>query len=508
LRRGLSVALVAAVWIVAPLNLTGLRGQQGLGASAASKVDARVLAETANGGSTDFILVLAEQADLSGAAALPTKQAKGHYVYRALRDMAARTQAPLLKQLDGLGASYHAYYVANLIAVRGDGAAVSALAASPLVARVEADTPEALALPPPQAGPPPGVASPATLEWNIARINADDVWAKGYTGQGVVIADQDTGFQWDHPALKNQYLGWNGVSADHNFHWWDAIHSDISGDSGNPCGFSSPVPCPDQDHGTHTLGIALGDDGAGNQIGVAPGARWIGCRNMDSGVGRPTTYIECFQFFLAPWDLSGNNANPALAPDVISNSWTCPASELCTGDSLLLTVENVRAAGITVAVAAGNAGPGCSTISSEPSFFDAATGVGATDYFDDIASFSSRGPITVDGSQRLKPDLSAPGATIRSSIPSSGYGYLSGTSMATPHVAGAVALMLSARPELSGDVDTIEARLFNGAKHITTSEICGGLPGTSIPNNSFGWGLLDAYAAAIDDLYYFPIMHN
>jgi serine protease AprX len=507
----LSVALVAAAWIVAPLNLTGLRTLSGLRASpataAANKIDSRVLAATANGGSTDFILVLAEQADLSGAARLPTKQAKGQFVYQALRDTAARTQAPLLKQLDGLGASYHAYYVANVIAVRGDGAAVSALAASPLVARIEADAPEALALPPPQAEPPTGMASPATLEWNIARVNADDVWAKGYTGQGVVIADQDTGFQWDHPALKNQYLGWDGSTADHNFHWWDAIHSDINGDSTNPCGFSSPVPCPDQDHGTHTLGIALGDDGAGNQIGVAPGARWIGCRNMDSGVGRPTTYIECFQFFLAPWDLNGLNADPSLAPDVITNSWTCPASELCTGDSLLLTVENVRAAGIMVVVAAGNAGPGCSTIGSEPSFFDAATSVGATDFFDNIASFSSRGPITADGSQRIKPDLSAPGETIRSSIPGGGYGYLSGTSMATPHVAGAVALMLSARPELSGDVGAIEARLFNGAKHTTTSENCG-VPGTSIPNNTFGWGLLDAYVAAIDDLYYFPIMHN
>jgi subtilisin family serine protease len=467
-----------------------------------------VLADTAGGGRADFILVLAEQADLGAARALRTRQARGWYVYQTLRETAERTQAPLLKQLDALGLPHRSYYVANLIAVQGDRAAVSALAAHPLVARIEADAPLPAALPAPEPSGPAQALGSASVEWNVARINADDVWAQGYTGQGVVIADQDTGFQWDHPALVNQYRGWDGGSADHNFNWWDAIHADINGDGTNPCGFSSAEPCDDGSHGTHTLGTAVGDDGAGNQIGVAPGAKWIGCRNMDSGVGRPTTYIECFQFFLAPWDLNEQNADPGLAPAVINNSWYCPASELCTGTSLLTTVENVRAAGIVVAVAAGNFGPGCGTASHEPGFFDAATTVGATNAEDLIASFSSRGPATADGSNRLKPDISAPGVQVRSSIPTDGYGFSDGTSMATPHLTGAVALLLSARPKLGGDVTGIEQRFFLTANHLTSAQDCGGVPGAQSPNNTFGWGLLDAYAAAFNELYYMPIMHK
>ena len=149
--------------------------------------------------------------------------------------------------------------------------------------------------------------------------------APGYTGQGAVIAGQDTGYQWDHPALKDQYRGWNGSAADHNYNWHDAIHA-----TGSSCGADSPCPCDDNDHGTHTMGTMVGDDGGANQIGMAPGARWIGCRNMNAGVGTPTTYIECFEWFIAPTDLAGQNPNPAMAPDVINNSWGCPESEGCS----------------------------------------------------------------------------------------------------------------------------------------------------------------------------------
>ncbi len=112
---------------------------------------------------------------------------------------------------------------------------------------------------------------------------------------------------------------------------------------------------------------------------MAPGAKWIGCRNMDVGVGTPARYIECMEFFLAPYPVSGTPAqgNPSLAPDVTSNSWGCPASEGCSTSSLQAAVEAQRAAGITMVVAAGNSGSSCSTVSDPPSFHEASYTVGA-----------------------------------------------------------------------------------------------------------------------------------
>src|SRR5207253_5916476 len=137
----------------------------------------------------------------------------------------------------------------------------------------------------------------------------------------------------------------------------DAIHS-----GGGSCGPNSLFPCDDYGHGTHTTGTTSGDDGAGNQVGVAPGAKWIGCRNMDVGNGTPASYTECFQFFMAPTDLSGQNPNPALRPHVMNNSWGCPTSEGCAPDTLRTVVENSQASGIFVEVSAGNSGSSCGTV--------------------------------------------------------------------------------------------------------------------------------------------------
>ena len=193
---------------------------------------------------------------------------------------------------------------------------------------------------------------PSGIEWNIQKVHAPEVWAHGFTGQGAVIGGQDTGYQWNHPALVNHYRGNSGIIVNHNYNWHDAIHS-----GGGSCGFNLPVPCDDYGHGTHTMGTMVGDDGLGNQIGMAPGARWIGCRNMNVGVGTPATYSECYQWFIAPTDLNNLNPRPDLAPDVINNSWGCPPSEGCTDPNVLLTVVNsVRAAGILTAHSAGNSG--------------------------------------------------------------------------------------------------------------------------------------------------------
>jgi subtilisin family serine protease len=330
------------------------------------------------------------------------------------------------------------------------------------------------------------------VTWNVQKIRADSVWALGYTGQGVVIGGQDTGYDWDHPALINQYRGWNGSSADHNYNWHDAIHTG----SNTVCPPNSPVPCDDNSHGTHTMGTMVGDDGAGNQIGMAPGARWIGCRNMNQGDGTPATYAECFQWFLAPTDLAGANPDPARAPHVVNNSWGCPPSEGCTAPDILRTVvENVRAAGIVVVASAGNSGSTCFTVADPPAIYDAAFTVGSTTSSDTASSFSSRGPVTVDGSGRLKPDLAAPGSSIRSSTLGGGYGLSSGTSMASPHAAGVVALIVAAEPRLAGRVDAIERILRDTAVPLTAAQDCGAFPGSAVPNAVFGAGRLDALAA-------------
>jgi len=326
----------------------------------------------------------------------------------------------------------------------------------------------------------------------VARINADDVWALGYTGQDMVVAGQDTGYDWDHPALINQYRGYNGITVTHDYNWHDAIHS-----GGGVCGADSPTPCDDNDHGTHTMGTIIGDDGGSNQIGVAPGARWIGCRNMDSGWGTPATYAECFEFFLAPYPVGGNpitDGLPSLAPHVINNSWTCPLIEGCEWDTLQTVVENVRAAGIVVVASAGNSGAGCSTVQHPPAVYDAAFSVGATNSSDVIAPFSSRGPVTVDSSGQLKPDVAAPGVGVRSSVPGEGYSWKSGTSMAGPHVVGTVALLWSAVPRLIGDVDATEQLIAHTAQPRTTTQGCGGDGPDDVPNNVYGWGIVDALA--------------
>jgi subtilisin family serine protease len=336
--------------------------------------------------------------------------------------------------------------------------------------------------------------SESAIEASLELVHAPAVWDLGFTGQGIVVGMADTGMDWEHPALKTRYRGFDGTTASHSYNWHDSIHDAAAG---NPCGSNAPAPCDDQSHGTHVTGTAVGTDGGDNRIGMAPGARWIGCRNMDANNGTPARYAECFQFFLAPTDSSGANPRPDLGADVTSNSWGCPESEGCTDpDVLRAVIENIRSAGIFVAVAAGNEGPNCSTVATVPGFYDASFSVGATSIVDTIAGFSSRGPVTVDGSGRMKPDLVAPGVSIRSSVPGGGYSRFSGTSMATPHVAGAVALLWSAVPSLANRVPETEALLESTAVHLTSADQqCGGVSGSAIPNPVFGWGRIDIAAA-------------
>jgi serine protease AprX len=492
------LALGMASLLLAGLAFSVQPVPQAVIAGPPANVAPQVWEATADGGEAEFLIVLAEQADLNAVARVGgslctlTREARLRYVYDTLREAALRAQIPVRAELDAAGVGYRAFYIVNMLAVKGDRALVARLAALPDVARIAANPHVRLVLPGLRSS---GVRAlvPQGIEWNVAHINADDVWALGYTGESVVVAGQDTGYDWDHPALIHQYRGYNGTAPIHDYNWHDAIHTNTHGD--NVCGVDSLEPCDDGSHGTHTMGIIVGGDGAGNQIGVAPGARWIGCRNMDNGWGTPATYAECFEFFLAPYPIGGDpftDGDPGRAPHVINNSWTCPPREGCDWDTLQTVVENVRAAGIVVVASAGNSGPACGTVQDPPAIYDATFSVGASDRSDAVASFSSRGPVRVDGSGRLKPDVAAPGVSVRSSVPGGGYALKGGTSMAAPHVAGTMALLWSAAPHLVGDVDVTEWIIGQTARPRIDAS-CGGDP-DGRPNNVYGWGIVDALA--------------
>ena len=453
--------------------------------AASTKIASHLLSETANGNSAEALIVLSEQADLRGAARFITKEAKGAYVFQTLHAVADRTQAPLRRLFEQRGLHYQSFFVVNMIKVTANRELIEELAQRYDVATLQANPRLRNTLPPP-TGFDPGLQTPG-IEWNVNAVNAPGAWALGYNGTGRVVGSADTGVKWDHPALKSHYRGWNGHAANHAYNWHDATSDRLT------------VPTDPNGHGTFTTSEMVGDDGMGNQVGVAPGAKWIACRNMDrNGDGNPAQYIECFQFFIAPYPMGHPElGNPSLAPDVINNSWACPPSEGCSVTTLLSAVNAVRAAGIFPVMAAGNSGPNCSTVSQAPAIYDSAFSVGATDsYTNSITMYSSRGPVTSDGSGRLKPDLAAPGDNIRGAVPyNNGYqGYWSGTSMAAPEVSGGVAIMWQAKPSLKGNVTLTETLLEHNATPTRSTQNCGG-SGQNVPNNAYGYGFLNILKA-------------
>jgi len=475
------------------------------------KVDPDVLSK-ATAGPTEFLIYMREQADLSGAARLGSKAEKGRHVHERLTATANATQSNVKQTLVQLGAEHQAFWVTNAVWAKGGLAVVQAVASLPEVASILPSGSNPLKLPPQElslsstnAAQSPGIAAAAAAdlnpEANLTQINADDVWALGYLGQGVVVASADTGVSWQHAALKNKYRGWNGSDANHNYNWHDAIHA-----PNVFCPGDSPEPCDDDEllgggHGSHTTGTMVGDDGADNRIGMAPDAKWVACRNLNSGVGAIPTYMECMQWFIAPTNIANEMPDPSKAPDVINNSWGCV--EGCPQPALQDVLRASRAAGIFYAVSAGNDGSNCNTLQFPLARYPESFTVGATDHRTDlVASFSSRGPVIGDpdfpGQMLLKPNISAPGVRVRSAQRDGSYALLSGTSMAGPHVAGLVALVLSSNPNLSGKVGRVEDIIEQTAVRRTTTQGCGGDSSSSVPNNVYGFGRIDALAAVLE----------
>lgn len=452
------------------------------------------------------LVVLKDQAD---PMALPApvegepREVRIRAVYDLLRNKALSTQGDLIAFLQNAGVKYRPFYIYNMIAVtNATPELLQQLSLRADVAKIYGNPSVTMNMPSSndfEFNTFEDVVGPGD---NIVFTGATQVWEKlKVTGKGIVVAGQDTGVQWDHPALKNSYRGVEkNNKVDHSYSWHDAITETITNEK-NTCGYNLSAPCDDNEHGTHTVGTMVGDDRAGNQVGMAPSAEWIACRNMDGGTGTPATYLDCFEWFLAPYKKGGNpmtDGDPSKAPHIINNSWGCPKSEGCTGDETLPALKAMWAAGVMVVVSAGNEGPGCATINDPPAYHtDFSLSVGAYDHRrKTIATFSSRGPSTFDGG--IGPDVVAPGVDIRSTIPGSAYAgaYWSGTSMAGPHVAGQVALLWSAQPSLIGKIQETTEILRKSSKPTTSStESCGGVPGTSIPNNTYGYGVIDVVKA-------------
>ncbi len=494
-----------ASWRLLILFLIGLWSSNAFGQSSQVDADLRRALESSD---KVEMLVSFPSVDMPKLEALyPSKQERGQAVYRHLIEWSNQTQASVLVRLHEMGIAYRRLWIANAIYVEGDRALLDTLQLYDQVERIALNQSWFYDPPLPPSAPARG-SDP--LPWGLTLTHVDQVWDLGFSGEGVVVGGHDTGVEWQHPALQRQYRAWAIGAVDHNYHWYDAIHqiNPLHGDSvitpdNNPCGLDVPYPCDDigSSHGTHTIGTMIGyDPNTNTRVGVAPDAQWVAVRNMERGYGSPASYLEGFQWFLAPTDLHGNNPNPDLAPDVINNSWSCPAKEGCNPSNFALleaAIDHLRAAGIFVVASAGNSGSkGCHSVSAPPAIYEQAFTVGAIAADDSLASFSSKGPVRVDGSNRLKPNVTAPGVNVRSTIRGGGYGVLSGTSMAGSHVAGLVALLISANPSLRGRVAELEDIIEQSAVPKTERDTCSEVGRTAaLPNALHGFGRIDALAA-------------
>jgi subtilisin family serine protease len=491
-RRGVvlfaSVLLILsqAVGAAASGNRSGPAAQQ-----VAAPIAAGLVAELRSGARSSFVVEFRATTDLRGAGKLTGKTAKGTFVHDSLTKTAASSQADAVRATRGLnGIKATTYWLTNVMIVKANVARghqpdrviagqlaklAEKLARTPGVSSIRAETVMRLIEPVKNAA---GINA-VTPEWGVDKINAPAVWAEGITGAGIVVGTIDTGVEYTHEALVEHYRGnLGGGTFDHNYNWWD------------PSGICpEAAPCDNVFHGTHTMGSIVGGDldGPLPDIGVAPGAKWIAAKGCEDLGCSESALLSSGQFMVAPTDLNGENPDPSKAPDLVSNSW---GNDNPDDPFYLETVQAWRAAGIIPVFAAGNAGPGCGTAGTPGNYVESIS-VGATDIDDNIAGFSSRGPSPTD---KISPNVSAPGVDVNSSVPGNGYGTASGTSMATPHVAGTIALMMSSKLELIGDFDAI-LNALNVTAIDRPDDQCGSPDVDLDPNFVYGEGRIDAKAA-------------
>lgn len=428
----------------------------GSGAAAAGVLAPDLQQDLAARAPAEEVAVIVQLADRANLAAIreTSRSARVKRTVAALKDKAARTLPPVVSEARRLGGrAVRELWLINGLAVTLPAGRVAQLAAHPAVGSVRADS---LMLAP---SPTEGVA--ALPQWNLAAVTAADLWALGFTGAGVVVANMDTGVDAQHPDLASRYRG--GANSWFDPHGQHATPHDANG------------------HGTQTMGIMVGGDASGLAIGMAPDARWIAVKQYDDGGQASFSHIhQGFQWLLDP----DGNADSDDAPHVVNASWGLAGT---AGQCITEFDEDIRilkGAGVAVAFAAGNDGPAAAS-SVSPGNNLQGFAVGAVDEALAVAGFSSRGPSACDFA--IYPDLAAPGANVITADLSFGglplYMNVSGTSYAAPHVAGALALLAGAFP--GAPVDQLEAALLDSARDL-------GAPGA---DNDAGHGLLDVRAA-------------
>ncbi len=476
---GASLTWAGLSWASAPLPATGTTA--GTSAPSAvnsvSKLYGQLDSKVANSSPDTRLRVivhLKEQADLS---TWPSSDHAG--AIRKLQEVASRTQPSVITAMESSADInvYERYWVFNGFAVEAPASILRDIAQRPDVDYIVEDgymyEPDA-----------PIIPDNSTSNWNIYQVRAPETWDLGYDGTGRVLANQDSGVDGTHEALATR---WRGVTDGSPANSWL-----------DPFGESPSFPTDDNGHGTHTMGTIAGHQGDStgmNEIGQSKGAEWIACRIYDTSGKGPFSYIHaCFQFMADPDGDPDTNDQP----DAVSNSWGDSNAYQYPDLEWWPDIEAWRAVGIIPVFSNGNNGSGPYTV-GHPGSYPIVEGVGATDINRNLAGFSSRGPspnlppwTTTDYWERsnwglIKPDIVAPGVNVRSSLPGNSYGNLSGTSMAAPHVTGLVGLLRQVRGDLTMN------EFYNIIIETAYTQASFG----TIPNNNFGWGEIDDYAAAV-----------
>lgn len=413
-----------------------------------------------------------------------TMQRRHEVIVRSLMATADASQGPLMDDLtrlveEGRLEFVEAFWITNVIRVDGPRAEIEQLLKHPDVGKIYFNYEIALIEPVARGRDRGGLDAP---EIGLVAIRAPEAWALGYTGQGVLVANMDTGVAGNHVALASR---WAGVAdpryAGHpEWAWYDPYNN------------QNDFPYDTNGHGTHTMGTICGGP-PGDQVGVAPGSLWIATAPIDRGGGIPTTVANAIKSFEWMLDPDKNPATNWDVPAVCGNSWGLTTSHgYPPCDQLFWSyLDNCEAAGTLIVFAAGNEGtsglrrPGDRATDAYRTLAVAAVDANQSGW--PIASFSSRGPTncTPTGVPAIKPDIAAPGVNVRSTLRTGGYGPMSGTSMATPHITGVVALIRQACPDLT--IPEIKQIMYDTAVDL----------GTAGKDNSYGWGMVDAYEACL-----------
>ena len=438
---------------------------------------------------TAALVFLTQQADVDALSrdldrARATRAQRHLAVVQALQATATNTQGALLAELETLSAAgevldYCPFWIANCVRVEATAKAIRAIAARPDVEYVYLDYGITLTEPVAE-GPADGARGARAPEAGVDAVRAPEVWDLGFTGEGILVATLDTGVAGNHPALAERWRGVADPAYEGHPEW--ALFDPVSGWT---------FPQDSASHGTHTMGTVCGG-APGDEVGVAPGAQWIHAAVIDR-VSIEQTVSDAILAFEWLIDPDGTPFTVWDVPHVCSNSWG-----LTTGhgyppcDELFWSyLDACEAAGIVILFSAGNEGSSGLRRPGDRATDDYRTcAVGAVNEHDSdwpVASFSSRGPTycTTDGSAAIKPDVAAPGVNTRSSVPGGGYSQMSGTSMASPHVNGVVALVRQACPDLT--VQEVKQVLYDTAYDL-------GTPGK---DNNYGYGMVDAYEAVL-----------